>query len=320
MNGGQNKFYHSEVVQVEVISGNSGGEPFQDVKVAYYLNDQFLEDDNMRHWNIENGDEKDEEMYLIIPSTLGMQTLKASVDYNNEIGETDENDNVACINFEIVEPPPEADDLTSSTTTVENSSTTTTVYPETTTTTSICQTTTSSSTSTIHHSSTSTSSSTSTIHHSPPPNSTTTTSAHHSPPPETTTTTTTSEGEDPAEKTPEEKLDGFLKALFSSSFIRFGCEYFFIVKRFDYGDTGDFSLIFYPYLYGLYFTGQSYPNEAWIDYEAINNAIEINDWPIGGTIEFSVFANSNWLDASNCPEYFQDDPDPQDQHFKAELY
>ncbi|MCX6763277.1 MAG: CHAP domain-containing protein [Candidatus Moranbacteria bacterium] len=145
LNGGQLQFVPGEIVQAEAITGDSGGEPFEDVKAGFYLDGQFAGEENMRHYQFENHGEKSEETYITMPSALGSHNISACADYDNKHQETDESDNCYTVNFTVIEPPPTTSTTSTSipvatsttsvrTTSTTARSTTTSILPRTTTT------------------------------------------------------------------------------------------------------------------------------------------------------------------------------------------
>ena len=98
-----------DILEARATSLNDGGEPFQDVSVRWYLDNIHIADDNMRHWNIENGDEKHESVNLV-NLAVGSHIIKTCADF-----EDDDNDDNNCleITFEVSEPeePPTPGDF-----------------------------------------------------------------------------------------------------------------------------------------------------------------------------------------------------------------
>lgn len=103
MDGGKNQYSPNDIAYVKAVTENRGGEPFIDVRVGYYLDNALIEDDNIRHWNLEKGDKKSEDMYLVIPGP-GTHILKACADHNQAVKETDETNNCASVVFEVADP------------------------------------------------------------------------------------------------------------------------------------------------------------------------------------------------------------------------
>jgi hypothetical protein len=98
---GNIEFEQGEIFEAVATFTNSGGEPFIDVPVRWYLDDTHIADDNIRHWNIENDDEKQEDINIdTLGLSVGTHKLKVVADFND-----DENtrDNYLEITFEVVE-------------------------------------------------------------------------------------------------------------------------------------------------------------------------------------------------------------------------
>jgi hypothetical protein len=104
MDNGQTNYNLHDIAHVQAVTKNNGGEPFIDIRVGYYLDNALVEDDNMRHWNLNEGDTKGEDMYLVMPNTPGTHTLTACADYNRAVQETDETNNCASVVFEVMQP------------------------------------------------------------------------------------------------------------------------------------------------------------------------------------------------------------------------
>ena len=102
LNDGQVQFEEGEITFARATFTNSGGEPFEDVPVSWYVDGEFYADDNIRHWNIEKGDEKHEDVYLTSLS-VGFHTLRVCADFDED---KNGSDNCMEINFEIVDPEP----------------------------------------------------------------------------------------------------------------------------------------------------------------------------------------------------------------------
>jgi surface antigen len=83
LNGGKSNLWEGEIPKITATFENSGGEPFKDVPVMWYLDDVHIADDNMRHWNIEHGDEKHESVNLVNLS-LGGHLVKVCAVSNDD--------------------------------------------------------------------------------------------------------------------------------------------------------------------------------------------------------------------------------------------
>ncbi len=103
LDDGRAQFDQQEFVKGKVTVTNTGGEPFIDVPVHWYLDGKHIGDDNMRHWNIENGDEKHEDIYVLIPIVIGTHTFKACAELD---ADRDQRDNCKQITFQVVESSP----------------------------------------------------------------------------------------------------------------------------------------------------------------------------------------------------------------------
>jgi len=92
-----------ETIYVQIITENKGGDARRDVQLAYYLDNNFIGEDNMRDYNLKKGKMKGEEISFQAPQDPGIYTLSAFVDYNQKTDEEDENDNWINIIFEVRE-------------------------------------------------------------------------------------------------------------------------------------------------------------------------------------------------------------------------
>lgn len=110
LTNGRSQFQPGEIPSLRVTITNDGGEPFADVKVQYYLDSQFIGDDNMRHWNIENGEVKHEEIWFPVPKEIGKHTITAHIDFPDNKNEDYLSKTIA---FEVIETtvPPLLGDL-----------------------------------------------------------------------------------------------------------------------------------------------------------------------------------------------------------------
>lgn len=99
LSGGRTQFEIWEIPEAVVTFTNDGGEPFQDVPVRWYLDGNHFADDNMRHWNIEHGDKKQEDVNLVNLS-LGTHTLRVCVDFPED---EDQSDNCREISFVVAD-------------------------------------------------------------------------------------------------------------------------------------------------------------------------------------------------------------------------
>lgn len=95
---GQVLFEVDEIPKAWATFINSGGEPFQDVPVKWYVDGEHFAYDNMRHWNIEHGDEKQEDVNLAKELAIGNHTLKVCADLPED---DDKSDNCKEIAFEV---------------------------------------------------------------------------------------------------------------------------------------------------------------------------------------------------------------------------
>jgi hypothetical protein len=103
------------------------------------------------------------------------------------------------------------------------------------------------------------------------------------------------------------------------------CQFFKLQKTSDIGEKVNYQIIFSPTIpSNLGFVGQKAPDDAWVNYPVSSRTIFINDWPKGQPIEFAVYyfntsGNKLWLVAKDCPVYFNNNPDPNNQHFVVYL-
>jgi surface antigen len=103
------------------------------------------------------------------------------------------------------------------------------------------------------------------------------------------------------------------------------CQFFKLQKTFDIGGKVNYQIIFSSTIpSNLGFVGQKAPDDAWVDYPVSSRTIFINNWPKGQPIEFAVYyfdtaGNKLWLVAKDCPVYFNNNPDPNNQHFVVYL-
>lgn len=99
LSGGRTQFEIWEIPKAVATFTNDGGEPFQDVPVRWYLDGNHLADDNMRHWNIEHGDEKQEDVNLVNLS-LGTHTLQVCANLPED---EDQNNNCRELTFTVMD-------------------------------------------------------------------------------------------------------------------------------------------------------------------------------------------------------------------------
>ncbi len=104
LDGGATTFEEGTTPYAQVTIENTGGEPFDDVPVHWYLDGAHYADDNMRHWNITHGDVKHEDVYLPGNLSSGLHTVKSCYDLPDD---KDNSDECLELSFEITkkEPP-----------------------------------------------------------------------------------------------------------------------------------------------------------------------------------------------------------------------
>lgn len=98
LNDERTQFDLGEVPEARVTFKNDGGESFKDIPVKWYLDGVLYAEDNMRHWNIEHGEEKHESVNLTQLS-IGTHTLKVCADNSDD---KHKNDNCKEITFEVI--------------------------------------------------------------------------------------------------------------------------------------------------------------------------------------------------------------------------
>lgn len=98
LNGGYVKYEYGDSPYIEVTIENTGGEPFDDVPVHWYLDGAHYADDNMRHWNITHNDIKHEDVFLPGNLTIGAHVIKACAELDDD---QDQSDNCRELSFEV---------------------------------------------------------------------------------------------------------------------------------------------------------------------------------------------------------------------------
>ena len=106
LNGGAESCDYESAPFVQATIENSGGEPFEDVPVVWYLDDIHYADDNMRHWNIANDDIKHEDVYLPDDLSIGIHTVKACYELEDD---QDQSDSCLELSFEVLDQALRAD-------------------------------------------------------------------------------------------------------------------------------------------------------------------------------------------------------------------
>lgn len=98
---GEIEFVQGEIFEIRATFKNDGGESFEDVPVRWYLNNIHYANDNMRHWNIEKGDEKHESINVDTSFlSIGAHTIKVCADCE---ADKDKGNNCQEITFEVTE-------------------------------------------------------------------------------------------------------------------------------------------------------------------------------------------------------------------------
>lgn len=340
LNGGETCFSPGDVVKAEITAKNNGGEPFSDIQVAYYLNNQFLEEDNMRHDNLEHDEEKGEYIYFTVPQTAGSHFISAYIDCYEMVQEEDENDNWLDVEFQVADGIPEDPQIPPDPDQGEI-----TIYGE-------CQY--FDVIQTYHDN---------LVDHLIIFNSElkeTVNVIGQVAPENFWDNLPIKNGELcflnwPLTAIPEfsayqtkngktEWLSSDLCPEFSNNhpdpnhqhfIIRPGiepaeeeplCKYFTLKKTGESGSTVSYQIIFSAYVSGsdIHLIGQCAPDAAWVEYPVSNKTVNVSGWPKGEPIHFSVYyydfqGNKWWLPAEECPECFNGSSDPNDRHFVVYL-
>lgn len=103
LSDGRVDFTSGEFFKARATFTNSGGEPFEDVPVRWYLDNTHFANDNMRHWNIEHNDTKHEEVNLVQALAVGRHALKVCADFSSD---KNQKDNCRETVFNILPPKP----------------------------------------------------------------------------------------------------------------------------------------------------------------------------------------------------------------------
>lgn len=98
LNGGATNCEYGDSPFIQATIENSGGEPFEDVPVVWQLDDIHYVDDNIRHWNIAHGDIKHEDVYLPDDLSVGIHTVKACYELEDD---EDQSDSCLELSFEV---------------------------------------------------------------------------------------------------------------------------------------------------------------------------------------------------------------------------
>jgi hypothetical protein len=106
----RNAFNPGETVSIDVVAANTGENFGRDVRIGWFLSDgssEFLIDtNNIKNENLKGGTTKTENLgALTVPNTPGKYYLKARVDYDGRVLETNESDNEIIFPFEVIGPP-----------------------------------------------------------------------------------------------------------------------------------------------------------------------------------------------------------------------
>ncbi len=340
LNGGETCFSPGDVVKAEITAKNNGGEPFSDIQVAYYLNNQFLEEDNMRHDNLEHDEEKGEYIYFTVPQTPGTHFISAYIDCYEMVREEDENDNWLDVEFQVADGIPEDPQIPPDPDQGEI-----TIYGE-------CQY--FDVIQTYHDN---------LVDHLIIFNSElkeTVNVIGQVAPENFWDNLPIKNGELcflnwPLTAAPEFSayiIKGGQKDWLSANLcfeffnnnpdpnhqhfiIRPGiepaeeeplCKYFTLKKIGESGSTVSYQIIFSAYVSGsdIHLIGQCAPDSAWVEYPVSNKTVNVSGWPKGELIHFSVYyydfqGNKWWLPAEECPECFNGSSDPNDRHFVVYL-
>lgn len=339
LSGGQTQFEQGEIPSARATFTNTGGEPFQDVPVRWYLDGIHFADDNMRHWNIEHNDQKHEEVNLTQTLAVGSHTIRVCAEFSQD---KDQSDNCRNLVFAIVAPvitviAVDPDPISNSSCEyfdsvkvfhdglvdnwiVFNPSLAATIKV-------IGQ------TSPNNYWSELAVFDGETCFANWPTSATPEFAAYY----------LDSQGNKQwldASRCPEHLKDSsdpndrhfIIRSAMSGSVADSTqfvpgefCQYFELKKTADTGSRVDYQIVFAQNLPdNLGFIGQSAPNSAWIAYAATNRTVTVSNWPKGQPIEFAVYyfdnqGNKWWLVAPLCPNYFNGSPDPNNQHFMVYL-
>lgn len=103
LDGGKTQFTKGENPYARGAVTNTGGEPFEDVKMKFYVDNSFIGEGNMRHYNLERNDVKNESVYVFTANmTIGNHTLTACTNFSED---QDQSDNCRSLVFVLIDSP-----------------------------------------------------------------------------------------------------------------------------------------------------------------------------------------------------------------------